>query len=137
MSTRSGIAFQDKNGKIVGIYCHSDGYPSYVGRILNEHYTSVSKIKSLMKLGDLSFLDENIGVKHDFDDYKFFTERKQCRAYERDRNEKDCQAIIFESVAAFMEYFDGCGAEYFYVFNESFGAWMNVTLQKTSEIVEN
>ena len=70
MSTRSHIGFI-KGNQITYIYCHSDGYPEYNGRILQKHYTDKEKIKSLIKLGDISFLEKNLypkeGEEHSFD----------------------------------------------------------------------
>lgn len=136
MSTRSGIGFKDKSGKITGIYCHLDGYPSYVGRMLSEHYSKVTKVKSLMKLGDLSFLDKNIGVKHDFDDYRFFETHKQCRAYKRDRGEEYHQAKLFNSIADFIEHFDDRGAEYYYIYSETSGTWKNISIISRPQVME-
>lgn len=38
MSTRSNIIAKTKEGYKV-IYCHSDGYPEWVGATLKKHYT--------------------------------------------------------------------------------------------------
>ena len=40
MSTRSYIAKIDDNGRATVVYCHSDGYLDYVGKILANHYTN-------------------------------------------------------------------------------------------------
>ena len=71
MSTRSRIAKLNDDGSIRVIYCHSDGYLSYNGRILLEHYTDPAKVDALLDLGDISSLGEEIGEQHPFDpDYK-------------------------------------------------------------------
>lgn len=38
MSTRSFICIEGLNGGFQGIYCHYDGYPEHVGKILVEHH---------------------------------------------------------------------------------------------------
>jgi hypothetical protein len=40
------------------IYCHSDGYPSWVGAKLEEHYRTAASAAALMDLGDLSALGD-------------------------------------------------------------------------------
>lgn len=62
MSTRSNIGMVSKDGKSAQvIYCHSDGYPSYNGKILLEHYQDEKKIKQLIKLGTFLTLDPRSG----------------------------------------------------------------------------
>ena len=51
MATRSVISKIDKkvsNGEITAVYCHSDGYLNWNGKILNEHYTSGNKVDELL-----------------------------------------------------------------------------------------
>lgn len=58
MSTRSIIATTNPDHTISAIYCHSDGYPSRVGKLLLDHYTNPDDITRLMGLGDLSWLGD-------------------------------------------------------------------------------
>lgn len=67
MSTRSFIGRFNADGTVTGHYCHSDGYYSHNGRILNDHYNDPDKIGQLISLGMQSVLAENIGVAHDFE----------------------------------------------------------------------
>lgn len=39
MTTRSLIGMQHGDGSITAIYCQCDGYPSYNGKVLRDHYT--------------------------------------------------------------------------------------------------
>ena len=64
MATRSTIAMKTDEGKFRTVYCHWDGYPSYNGAMLNQHYTDPAKIKSLIDLGSISSLNEEVGEKH-------------------------------------------------------------------------
>ena len=73
MSTHCGIFVKDEADKphlFKGIYCHFDGYPSYMGVMLEQHYQDPEKIKKLIKLGNISFLKEKLepeaGEKHSF-----------------------------------------------------------------------
>ena len=56
MSTRSNIGILNEDGTVNYIYCHFDGYLEHNGDILNEHYTTESKVRMLIGLGDLSML---------------------------------------------------------------------------------
>ena len=49
--TRSQIGIELPNGKILAVYCHWDGYPEHVGKILKKHYRNANKIKDLLKVG--------------------------------------------------------------------------------------
>ena len=121
MATRSTIAKLGKDGIIKAVYCHSDGYLEYNGKMLNEHYKDESKVDELLAHGDLSTLNQNIGEKLPFNDYMSFHEKKQCRFYHRDRGE-DLMFNEFESDIEYIEWAKGsCTAEYIYMF--AFGAW--------------
>lgn len=54
MSTRSRIGIQLKDDSILSVYHHSDGYPEWLGRILNTHYNSKSLTEELIDGGDMS-----------------------------------------------------------------------------------
>lgn len=56
MSTRCLIGKKESDGRIKAIYCHHDGYHSYVGAILKKHYTNEESINQLLSLGGLSCL---------------------------------------------------------------------------------
>lgn len=56
MSTRSGIALKQEDGTILWTYCHCDGYPAGVGRILNDHYATREQVEKLLALGEMSSL---------------------------------------------------------------------------------
>jgi hypothetical protein len=56
MATRSRVGIELKNGSILSIYSHWDGYPEWVGRILKTHYNTREKVASLIDGGDVSSL---------------------------------------------------------------------------------
>ena len=60
MSTHCSIGLINEDGTIEVIYCHFDGYPEHTGYILLNYYDSVSKIKALLKMGNLSILGRTI-----------------------------------------------------------------------------
>ena len=87
MATRSNIAMKTKEGKIVSVYCHWDGYVANNGRILLENYADISKIEALVALGSISSLGEQIGEAQDFDDRS--TQKDEWTLfYSRDRGEQ-------------------------------------------------
>jgi len=60
MATRSRIGIELKDGSILSAYHHWDGYPEWLGRILNTHYNSKDKASELIDGGDMSTCwDEN------------------------------------------------------------------------------
>ena len=118
MSTRSFIAQEVNSEMVEGIYCHWDGGLSWVGEILNEHYQDPKKVNALMKLGNISSLQQNLIPKtkhHSFD----HPEKDVTVAYGRDRREKDQMSVFFSrnfSIQKACPYFD---VEWFYLFKNN------------------
>jgi hypothetical protein len=54
MSTRSRIGLELADESILSVYHHSDGYPSWLGRILTTHYNARSLVEELIAGGDMS-----------------------------------------------------------------------------------
>ena len=54
MATRSRIGIQLKDNSVLSVYHHWDGYPSWLGRILNTHYNSREQAVELIDGGDMS-----------------------------------------------------------------------------------
>ena len=68
MGTRARIGLELSDGSILSVYHHWDGYPEWLGRILNTHYNARSLAEELIDGGDMScaWTDErwdNTGVK--------------------------------------------------------------------------
>ena len=121
MATRATIAKLDDKG-VLAIYSHSDNYLAHTGRILDQHYQDESKVDELLAHGDVSFLDENIGVKIDFMDYKTRYANKQCKFYHRDRGEDRKEAETLNNENELIEFASKkCMAEYIYMF--AYGSW--------------
>lgn len=121
MSTRCRISVVNTSGKVRSIYCHHDGYPSYVGKKLVDFYDTEKVVNQLMDLGDLSALGNNpVSDKlywkkpFDFNNYS----EEFCIAY-RDRGEDDIDAKEFNSFDDFKEAFPNIQEEYNYVFMNS------------------
>lgn len=135
MSTRSTIAILKKDNSVDAIYCHSDGYLSHNGELLFAEYSEVEKVKALISLGDMSFLDREVSPPssqhHNFDNrypgVSVF--------YGRDRGEEGVGTSRFNSLEEYLksDFFQ----EYDYIFNEKKNSWYlinqnNLKLEKLS-----
>ncbi len=99
MATRSTIAMEQPDGRVMQIYCHWDGYLDHNGSILQEHYRDRAKVLALMLLGDVSSLRPEIGEAHDFDARYADNDPREnwVVAYGRDRGESDTEARVFKN----------------------------------------
>lgn len=122
MSTRSFILMETKESaetrEYPGIYCHWDGYPSYNGNILLNHYKNRDKVEKLISLGDLSSLGPNIdpdpSQPHSFDD----DQPGVCVFYGRDRGEENVGPKTYNILNLML---DSWG-EYIYIYTLE-GKW--------------
>ena len=124
MATRSNIAIVNQDKSISSIYCHWDGYPEYVGKLLLNHYNNVGIVNELLKLGNLSTLDKNVNPteSHTFDK----PQAGVCIAYGRERGEKDQEAIVFEDLGEFEDSASNSWADYQYLFDNGVWSYRNV-----------
>ena len=105
MSTRSFICYEEE-GSLRGIYCHYDGYPKHVGKILVEHYNSITACEQIVDGGSHirafdhdgtisrfgegdgeaeSFLAVQDALKNGYDYVYLFSEQDNCwKCYGRD-----------------------------------------------------
>jgi len=60
MSTRSRIGVVQEGGRVLSVYCHWDGYPSWVGKKLLEFYNTYEKANELIALGSISILEKHL-----------------------------------------------------------------------------
>ena len=95
MATRSRIGIQLADDSILSVYHHWDGYPSWLGRILNTHYNTKTKVAELIDGGDMSAAwgDENRA--------EYYSERGE-----------DCPPRYDNTVEEFLSE----GEEYAYIF---------------------
>lgn len=118
MSTRSFIAKKIGEDAYLTIYCHADGYLTYNGAMLIDHYNTPERVDALLALGDLSSLQEKLepdpNLPHSFD----YNERQEgvTVAYGRDRGETGTEA----RVATLADLNDESNwTEYVYIFDEN------------------
>lgn len=86
MATRSAIVVKMQDGTFRGVYCHSDGYPSHMGKMLQVHYNTSELATALVNLGHLSQVNRYIATfaPHSFD----APQRDVVVAFGRDRGEE-------------------------------------------------
>ncbi|CAB4129265.1 hypothetical protein UFOVP112_363 [uncultured Caudovirales phage] len=123
MSTRSAIGIKHGD-RIKAVYCHYDGYLEHVGRALHTHYQDSIKVNKLISMGDMSGIGADIGEKHAFSERSEYLPdgiATQCTFYDRDREEEDVGYRSFAREAEFIDYYDGCGVEFYYLYDH--GVW--------------
>ena len=96
LSTRSFIAKEIGDNQYRTIYCHSDGYLTYNGAMLVDHYNTHEAVDELLNLGDISSLGERTNPDPDRP-HKFDYDMRQkgvTVAYGRDRGDKNTDARV-------------------------------------------
>ena len=123
MSTNARIGILHKDKSTDTIYCHWDGYPSYITPILLRSYNNIHKITQLINLGDISVLHDNITPPdktkpHTFD----HPQDNTVIAYHRDRKEpwQDTQPMHTNTKQQLVIKTD---VPYIYLFNEATNQW--------------
>lgn len=126
MSTRCYIGIKNSDGSVDAIYCHHDGYFSYMGNMLMENYKDEKKVRELIALGDVSSVGERIypteGSGHSFEN----PERGVTVAYHRDRGE-DYAVMHCDNIGEFWamsnsEYSD---VQHQYLYYPKDSSWMH------------
>ena len=60
MGTHCYIAEEKDNDMYRSIYCHLDGYPEEVGKLLVKYYDTTEKLRELLALGDVYCLQKKL-----------------------------------------------------------------------------
>ena len=116
MSTRCRIAVEH-DGKFESIYCHHDGYLSYVGRKLQKYYDNIKKVRALMELGDISSLGNDLKPEgtQNFDDT---VDGNFCRPYSL--RDEDCPSSFDDTLRQLYDRTENCWGEYLYVYMKDY-----------------
>lgn len=158
MSTRSAIIVHRPAGDYQAIYCHSDGYYSFNGRRLMEHWHGLRPACALVALGDLSSLGKVIGQKHDFDWRSKLHEQAShaqrqgedwgeaharlkaelpqakhdwCLAYGRDRGQHEAFGGKFATLSEVIEWEADMMTQYIYLFDHE--TWWTRDVTETDQ----
>ena len=81
MATRSRIGIELKDGSILSAYHHWDGYPQWLGRILNTHYNTREQAADLIDGGDMSCAWTNERWNKDLNEFGGATSNKEGTEY--------------------------------------------------------
>ena len=128
MATRSRIGIELKDGSILSAYHHWDGYPQWLGRILNTHYNSREQVEDLIDGGDMSSCwNDTVWGKDRTDGQKYGPEYYSARG-------ENCPPRYDETKEKFLS----DGEEFSYIFTSA--GWicydMNQFSDKEPELTE-
>ena len=134
MATRSRIGLELPDGSVLSAYHHWDGYPEWLGRILNTHYNTKEKVEELIDGGDMSscWTEDRFSI----DPTHGFKVQEYGPQYYSQRGE-DCPPRLDESVLDYLN--PAKSEEYAYLFRK--GEWVCYNMNqfdssKSAEIVE-
>jgi hypothetical protein len=116
MSTHSNISVKTDKGYET-IYCHNDGYPSYMYPLLRDWYGTEERAKALVALGDASSINKRLVPSHGSNHHFDHPEEDVCVFYHRDRGEpwSNCEPLVYSGIRV-------PGAEcYHYIYED--GEW--------------
>jgi len=123
MATRSRIGVQLKDGSVLSVYCHWDGYPEWNGKKLKEHFNSYEQASELIDGGDISSL---------WTDKDWEQKEMQSRTlYYAERGETDTEPNLDNSFQAFISGVKDSWADYAYLFAD--GEWKCYTPKGNEE----
>ena len=117
MGTRSRIGIQLSDYSILSVYHHWDGYPTWLGKILNTHYNSKEKVAELIDGGDMSCAwtkDRWTGKKV----AEYVTENVEVEEYGPQyysARGEDCPPRLDNNIVQYL----ANGEEYAYIFNRN------------------
>ena len=113
MATRAMIAFLDDDKQLVTTYNHYDGYPEYLGKVLNKFYNDERAAEELAGEGYISYLDIDTGEinakNQDEPGYKVI--------------DADDAFTAGSMIGDAVDYF---GGDYGYVWIKELGKWLTV-----------
>ena len=117
MGTRSRIGIELSDGSILSVYHHWDGYPEWLGRILNTHYKTKEKVEQLIDGGDMSSCWTKDTWTSDMSGCNRMQNEEYGPQYYKDRGE-DCPPYLDESLEDYLS----DGEEFAYLFTN--GEWV-------------
>ena len=133
MATRSRIGIELNDGSILSAYHHWDGYPQWLGRILNTHYNTKEKVADLIDGGDMSCAWTNERWNKDLNEFGGATSNKEGTEYGPQyysQRGEDCPPRYDND----MEEFFSDNEEYSYIFRN--GNWFAYDMHQFEDTVE-
>ena len=123
MATRSRIGVQLKDGSVLSVYSHWDGYPEWNGKKLKEHFNSYEQAAELIDGGDISAL----WTDKDWDG----KEQEYGTLYYEGRGDVDTEPNLDNSFQAFIGSVNDSWCDYAYLFTN--GEWKCYTTKGNEE----
>ena len=122
MATRSRIGLQLSDDSILSVYHHWDGYPSWLGRILETHYNTKEKVSELIDGGDMSvcWTNERWGDVNEYGGRMKKEVEEYGPQYYSERGE-DCPPRLDPTLASYAN--KERGEEYHYVYRKVAGEY--------------
>ena len=109
MATRARLGYVLSDDSIVSVYHHWDGYPEWLGVILNKHYNTDEAVRELIDGGDMS----SCWSDNEFDyEKQEFIKRDPAPTYYSERGE-DCPPIHHQTLTEVADH--DCGEEFLYL----------------------
>jgi hypothetical protein len=123
MATRSRIGLQLSDDSILSVYHHWDGYPSWLGRILETHYNTKEKVSELIDGGDMStcWTKERWTGKELAPYVKEIKETEEYGPQYYSQRGEDCPPRLDSTLAAYAN--KDRGEEYHYVYRKVAGEY--------------
>jgi hypothetical protein len=109
------------------VYCHYDGYLSYTGQILLNHYDTV-KANALIARGD------NSGVKETLEEMNFYSDCGEEGVLLKQEPERALSWQVAHTFEEFLEQVEGCCGEYYYVMKD--GVWYAGAVYDTEGLIK-
>ena len=126
MATRSRIGVQLKDGSVLSVYCHWDGYPEWNGKKLKEHFNSYEKAAELIDGGDISSLWTDTNWNH-----MKMEEHRTLYYVERGQEDQDVEPNLHNSFQSFISSVNDSWSDYAYLFAD--GEWKCYTPKGNEE----
>jgi len=123
MATRSRIGIQLKNGSVLSVYCHWDGYPEWNGKKPKEHFNTRQKAAELIDGGDIS----SLWTDKDW----YGKEQEWGTLYYEGRGDVNVEPNLDNSFQAFISGVNDSWADYAYLFAD--GEWRCYTPKGNEE----
>ena len=131
MSTNSRIGLRLEDGSILSVYHHWDGYPEWLGVVLNEHYNTRESIAELIDGGDMSSCYSD--NEYDYEKQEF-VKRDPRPEYYADRGEKieDVCPKLYKNDKEYFVATNKCCGEFAYIF-ELNNTWRCISIDFWNE----
>ena len=123
MATRARIGLELKDGSVLSVYHHWDGYPEWLGRILKTHYNTKEKVAELIDGGDMSSCWTNERWNKDLNEFGGATINNEGTEYGPQyysQRGEDCPPRLDKDHGTYLT--EGA-EEYAYLFT-TFGEWI-------------